>query len=152
MKDGCKDKNCDVEVQEKGDKGDNDVGVRQGDSTEVILDSGGDGAVVECQFRRGTCLNHNIKGRKMTKTSSHWAKKKNGEFGWSYRKKVYYKCEYRPATILSPISISDISPTCGRAQGDMNSDSDFVQISGSSLEECKSESGLTQISITTPEG
>ena len=60
------------------------------------------------------------------------AKKKNGEFGWTYRKKVYYKCEYRPATILSPISISDISPTCGRAQGEMNSDSDFVQIYGSS--------------------
>ena len=93
MKDGCKDKNCDVEVKEKGDKGDNDVGVRQGDSTEVIFDSGGDGAIVECQFRRGTCLNHKIKGKKMTKTSSHWAKKKNGEFGWSYRKKVNYKCE-----------------------------------------------------------
>ena len=59
--------------------------------------------------------------------------------------------KYRPATILSPRSISDISPTCGRAQGDINSDSDFVQISGSSFDECESESGLTQISITTPE-
>ena len=70
-----------------------------------------------------------------------------------YKRKVEYKCENRPTTILSPRSISVISPTCGKVMGDTDSDLDFVQGLSSINERAGSESkSLVQISVTPPDG
>ena len=41
---------------------------------------------------RGWCKTHKIYGKKYTTTSKDWKKKKDGTFGWTYRKKTNYTC------------------------------------------------------------
>ena len=44
---------------------------------------------VECEFVKGTCRNHRIKGNKKVTSTKKWTKKKHG-FGWVTQKKVTY--------------------------------------------------------------
>ena len=62
-----------------------------------------------CEFRRGVCLTHDIKGEKVTINEKKWGKKSTG-FGWIYRKKVKYICRAEKFTLTVPdISTSDVS-------------------------------------------
>ena len=47
--------------------------------------------IVECEFVRGTCKNHRIKGTRKVTSTKKWTKKKHG-FGWVTQKKVTYSC------------------------------------------------------------
>ena len=59
---------------------------RQGDKVasgnDISCEGGG---VHECQFKRGMCVIHKIKGRKTATTTKKWADRKNGKgYGWVY--------------------------------------------------------------------
>ena len=56
-----------------------------------INTNGGDDAVKSCEFKRGFCVSHKLKGDKRTVTSKKWAKKKFG-YGWVTSKQVVYTC------------------------------------------------------------
>ena len=83
-----------------------DENMKQGDTRRVIDtdDTGGDMGDSKskgvCTFKKGTCVVHKLKGKKMTQSSKFWTKKKDGMYGWSYRKKVTYECEYGPSNDL----------------------------------------------------
>ena len=47
----------------------------------------------ECEFKRGICSIHKLKGKKMVTTTKKWVAKKGG-YGWSYSRKVTYTCNY----------------------------------------------------------
>ena len=46
---------------------------------------------IECQIKRGKCLNHKIEARKVITTSKRWGKMKKG-YGWIYSRRVTYSC------------------------------------------------------------
>ena len=123
--------------------------MRQGDDEGVInTDDIGGGMgdtdrVEECTFKRGTCITHKLKGKKITHTNKFWTKKKDGMFGWSYRRKIVYECEFKPSTDLSPSYC--ISPTYVGGGATRVSASDFVQILGSyNTEKTESESFIAE--------
>ena len=72
----------------------------QGDNVASGNDiSGKDGVVHECQFKRGMCVIHKIKGRKTATTTKKWADRKNGRgYGWVYSRQNQYVC---PSVSLS---------------------------------------------------
>ena len=45
-----------------------------------------------CVLKKDWCITHEVKCRKMTRTGKDWKKKKNGLFGWVYKKETYYRC------------------------------------------------------------
>ena len=67
-----------------------------------------------CEFRRGVCINHDVKGEKVTINEKKWGKKSTG-FGWIYRKKVKFICRAEKFTLTAPeISTSDVSDVGSR--------------------------------------
>ena len=49
--------------------------------------------VTECNFKRGgMCVTHNVKGSKIPGSRKAWAKRKDGTFGWIYKKTIKYVC------------------------------------------------------------
>ena len=52
------------------------------ENTENTLEGGRVVSQPDCQFRRGYCTKHNIKGTKTVTNSKKWTKKKHG-YGWS---------------------------------------------------------------------
>ena len=56
-----------------------------------INTNGGGDAVKSCEFKRGFCVSHKLKGDKRTVTSKKWAKKKFG-YGWVTSKQIVYTC------------------------------------------------------------
>ena len=46
---------------------------------------------VECEFKRGVCKVHNIKGKKLVLRTSKWCNVK-GTFKWRYSSKVVWQC------------------------------------------------------------
>ena len=56
-----------------------------------INTNGGGDAVKSCEFKRGFCVTHKLKGDRRTITSKKWTKKKFG-FGWVTSKQTVYSC------------------------------------------------------------
>ena len=53
--------------------------------------SGGGGETIECEFKRGICKFHDIKGKKLVLRTSKWCNVK-GTFKWRYSSKVVWQC------------------------------------------------------------
>ena len=66
----------------------------QGDSAASHDDiSGGGRSVQECNFERGVCVVHKLKGRKTVTTAKKWAERKKGKgFEWVYSRQNLYVC------------------------------------------------------------
>ena len=47
----------------------------------------------QCEFKRGMCIEHKIKGDKMVNTTKKWQKKKAG-YGWVTIRRVAYSCSF----------------------------------------------------------
>ena len=62
------------------------------------MDGGEDGMMAvetkKCEFKRGVCTEHKLKGDKMVNTTKKWQKKKAG-YGWVTIRRVTYTCSYR---------------------------------------------------------
>ena len=69
--------------------------------TDVVSDLendvwGGGSMDKPCEFKRGVCKEHNMKGNRVVVKSQKWAKKKTG-FGWVTSSKVTYTCNHDTA-------------------------------------------------------
>ena len=68
----------------------NDCAIKPGNVDECAIVERNE-MTVECEFVKGTCKNHGIKGNKKVTSTKKWTKKKHG-FGWVTQKKVTYSC------------------------------------------------------------
>ena len=80
---------------------DSGVGRRVGGEHDGELDSmdgGEDGMMMvetkKCEFKRGVCTEHKVKGNKMVNSTKKWQEKKSG-YGWVTIRRVTYTCSYR---------------------------------------------------------
>ena len=90
---GDKSEMKDDTLLETGEK--HDVGQYDDNMGDVGLSGGVHGDQPEgivCQFKRGVCLLHKIKGDKQTIRSKRWGKVKGG-YGWIHSSKVKYSCK-----------------------------------------------------------
>ena len=67
---------------------------------------GGGSVEQPCEFKRGICKTHNIKGNKTVVKSKKWAAKKTG-FGWVTSSKVTYTCNLARAMSSNPSTTED---------------------------------------------
>ena len=65
---------------------------RSGDDNISDMRNGDAGSVQICEFKRGWCSTHKIKGDKIQKKVKKWTKKKFG-YGWVTSTLVEYKCQ-----------------------------------------------------------
>ena len=82
-----------------------------------------------CEFKKGICTLHNIKGKKIVTSSKKWTQKKDG-YGWVTSRKVTYSCGYRTkARIVTPVDSTNESsaksPVCSSSNGESNFGSSY---------------------------
>ena len=68
----------------------------------------------QCEFRRGKCLVHNIKGDKMSRKIKKWGKKRYG-YGWLTVTAIEYTCPY--SSVSQDVTSSEISENISRSPG-----------------------------------
>ena len=84
------------------------------ENTENTVEGGGVVSQPDCQFRRGYCTKHKIKGTKTVTNTKKWTKKNHG-YGWSTIRKVTFTCNSRMVTTELPIL--SVSLTEGQSPG-----------------------------------
>ena len=63
----------------------------------------------KCEFKKGICTTHRVKGEKKIITSKKWCKKKDGLAGWSTSRKVEWLCKQNPdRTPVAPSKASEL--------------------------------------------
>ena len=97
-----------------------------------IESMGGDmrhGDEPQCEFRRGVCLTHKLKGNKKTLSIKKWKKKKYG-YGWVTVKETQYSCSYRAGNTTE---YQDIMNSEGNCKSPARNIGDISGCSGSVL-------------------
>ena len=97
-----------------------------------IESMGGDmshGDEPQCEFRRGVCLTHKLKGNKKTLSIKKWKKKKYG-YGWVTVKETQYSCSYRAGNTTE---YQDIMNSEGNCRSPARNIGDISGCSGSVL-------------------
>ena len=112
---------------------DKDVGGTGIYSSKMV---GGYKRVVQCEFVRGVCKQHNLKGSRMVTKTKVWRQKKHG-YGWVTVSRVTYTCSYSGMkTSLSDAGLSSMgtstSPVSVDEKGEPSSNNILGNIIGQS--------------------
>ena len=90
---GEEDRGCTI-MNDEIPEGDDEMGEqacvvdrdKKNDDNDIV------GGGPECQFKRGRCIEHKIKGDKIVTSKKRWTQKKGGVWGWSTTRIVSYTC------------------------------------------------------------
>ena len=91
----------------------------------------------ECNFKRGKCLTHNLKGIQKKIKERKWVKKKNGIFGYSTINSIMYTCMARKEALVEP-KIST-NPDQSLISADLGIKRNILNITSLSLSENKQD-------------
>ena len=102
-----------------------------GRADDCVVEGGREEVPPVCQFKRGVCSMHGVKGVKRVEEQKRWTKLKNG-FGWRTTRKVKYTCTFTDKKPVSSNQTDDIGPSTslsGERKSNISNFSNFPNFS-----------------------